>query len=1244
MAKQIRANELFEKEDIFEGIRKSAEKTMVTLEKVDVEFKQLGKTLKESIGKASFGGSKELKEFLQLVDKANNLQTQTIKLEKEKTIAEQQNEKLKREKIKTQSVENRETERLNKQKQKAIKLAKDESSAYKKLVKATRDLKNQSKELGSQMLLLEQSGKKNTAQYRKLSDQYKKVTKSAQQGDVALKKLDKSVGDNFRNVGNYTGALNKLRGGLASLGLAFGASQIARNIGGIIVGFDQAQADLGAISGKTKDELAGLTDQARKLGKISQFSATQITEMQIELAKLGFTTQQITASTGAISNFAAATGADIPSAAKLAGSALRGFGLEADEMERVVSVLGVSTTKSALSFESLNTGLSTIAPVANAFGFSIEDATALLGQLANAGFDASSAATATRNILLNLADSGGDLAKQLGRPIKSADDLADGLKELQEKGIDLATALELTDKRSVAAFETFLKGSDTLVSFRDSITDVNDELQDMADKRLESIQGQLTLLSSAWSEFVLNTAEAIGTSERFKTVIKFLTKNLDQIMNVLGKVIRAFLLYKTTMIALKGVQFLFNGGLKTTLINMSKQIPMTRAYRLEQIKLARATKESGKATKGLGKSLGAVPWMIIIGLVIELVSLYLEWGTATGRLAKQQERLNIASEQGKKIEQDKIDASKTILEQKAKALNLAKREEKIGKSEAEQDKIEIERLDKLNELYTEYVDKLTLSKRARQKALINLDFELSKVDTRIKIGNKTNGQAVKTISALNVKREKETSAIKTINSELKNAKDILAEYTIQQKEATTIDPITEDDKPKKQKEFNTQLKQTNDYLSRQLELIQQLTRIRQDRELMTRQEGIESEFDMQLETLGKTGEFDATKLNEMINAKTELEQEYIDQRTIYELDALQKKYIDIEKKERNALANQRTKLLSQKDISESAKLKIEADYIIKSDELVVEQKERQDDRAREEVIIVEKSENEKLEIRKNGFETLDEYNQEFLDKEKEYNEKIKELDAERIKKREESTREFVKATADYFIKKSNEKIAQIDKEIQASEKQYDTLKKLAEEGNIDAKESLAEQQKIIAEANRRKEQEQKRQQRIQLAESVYSTYSSKVEAGSKNPLAETIRDTALLQQFISSLPTFEDGTDNTGTNGRGIDGKGGFLSVLHPNERVVPKSLNEQIGGLTNEQLGQIAMEYNNGKIVNSNSQVGSALELSLLVNKLDNLTKVIQDKPETNIELGEITQGAMEIVKSTRKGNTYTYNRYKVK
>ena len=56
MAK-IRANELFEKEDIFEGIRQSAEKTMVTLDKIDAEFKKIGATLKD-ISPANFGGAR----------------------------------------------------------------------------------------------------------------------------------------------------------------------------------------------------------------------------------------------------------------------------------------------------------------------------------------------------------------------------------------------------------------------------------------------------------------------------------------------------------------------------------------------------------------------------------------------------------------------------------------------------------------------------------------------------------------------------------------------------------------------------------------------------------------------------------------------------------------------------------------------------------------------------------------------------------------------------------------------------------------------------------------------------------------------------------------------------------------------------------------------------------------------------------------------------------------------------------
>ena len=135
----------------------------------------------------------------------------------------------------------------------------------------------------------------------------------------------------------------------------------------------------------------------------------------------------------------------------------------------------------------------------------------------------------------------------------------------------------------------------------------------------------------------------------------------------------------------------------------------------------------------------------------------------------------------------------------------------------------------------------------------------------------------------------------------------------------------------------------------------------------------------------------------------------------------------------------------------------------------------------------------------------------------------------------------------------------------------------------------------------------------------------------------------MLTQFINSLPAFEKGTEDTGVNGRGVDGKGGFLSVLHPNERVVPKSLNEKIGAMTNEQLAQIAMSYQNGKLVRGDS-AGSSLDLALLVNKLDEVNTTIRNKPETSIELGEITQTIMEVVKTTKHGNTTTYNRFKTR
>lgn len=293
-----------------------------------------------------------------------------------------------------------------------------------------------------------------------------------------------------------------------------------------IIDFEAANSKLAAILGTTSNNMKDLSTDAQRLGAATKYTASEATNLQIELAKLGFTRKEILQSTEGILKFAQATGADLPEAAALAGAALRMFDAETRETERYVSAMAVATTKSALSFSYLQTAMPIVGPVAKAFNFQIEDTLALLGKLSDAGFDASMAATATRNILLNLADGSGKLAQALGGPVKTLPELVSGLQKLKERGVDLNTTLELTDKRSVATFNTFLTAADKIVPLREQITGVAGELNDMAETMGDNVQGAIAGLSSAWEAFMLSFYDSKGI---MKDVLDFFAKGLREV-------------------------------------------------------------------------------------------------------------------------------------------------------------------------------------------------------------------------------------------------------------------------------------------------------------------------------------------------------------------------------------------------------------------------------------------------------------------------------------------------------------------------------------------------------------------------------------------------------------------------------------------------------------------------------------------------------------------------------------------
>lgn len=291
---------------------------------------------------------------------------------------------------------------------------------------------------------------------------------------------------------------------------AAGVKKVFSDMININKDFEQSWANLSAVMGKTRDETNALATQAKQLGATTQYTAIQILDLQTNLARLGFTQQEILNSTKAVQALATATQADLGEAANLAGSALRGFGLDATEMDRVASVLAVSTTKSALSFEKLATAMPIVSPVAKQFGFTIEDTVTLLGKLSDAGMDASMAATATRNIFLRMANDSGKLAKAMGRPVHSVEEFGEALKDMKEKGMSLNDILQMVGVRGTAAFAVFADNADKLKGFKESITDCSGELDKMVSEQLNTLHGSALIMKSAWEGLMLTFSESNG--------------------------------------------------------------------------------------------------------------------------------------------------------------------------------------------------------------------------------------------------------------------------------------------------------------------------------------------------------------------------------------------------------------------------------------------------------------------------------------------------------------------------------------------------------------------------------------------------------------------------------------------------------------------------------------------------------------------------------------------------------------
>jgi TP901 family phage tail tape measure protein len=1318
MAKKISSSDLFDKEDIFEGIRLSAQKTIEDLKKIDSEFKRVAQTMRETLGKSKVNTTQGIQEFTKATQDANKAVENSIKIEKLKSQAEQQalkaeqeREKVAQQKAKTAREEAKEQERLNRLHQKTEKIARDEANAYKQLEKSTRELKNESKQLGAELLKLEKAGKRNTKEYRELEKQYKQTTKAAQQGDAQLKKLDKTVGDNQRNVGNYIGGVKSLAG---AFGMAFGVGTVANLFttgAEAMVEFDQAIADLQAITGASGQDLEYYREQANKLGIDVEGGASAVVEAYklIGSAKPELLTnaEALNSVTKSAITLAQAAGMSVPDAAKNLTDAMNQFGASAEDADKFINVLAAGSKFGAVEIPQVTEALLKFGAVAKTSGVSIEETGALIEALGERGLKGAEAGTALRNIMLKLSAPDA-LPKDA---IARLTELGINFDTLKDKSIPFTQRLEalkplLNDQ--AALVKTF--GTENAVAATNLIqlTDRTDELRqqmtgtntayEQAETRNATLGHAIMQLKNAFIALFTGADGGSDVMSGLAQTIQWVARNLNTIVKIVITATRMYVTFRAATAA----QTLANKVLGGSFATVAQKVGIMKA----------ALMGLNRGLKSLKTAIASNPFGLLITAATEI---YANWDSIAGLfgvVTDKQKKLTEAekasaqaqkeaAERAKNLKEEQESLNKQMNDEKSSFLFMIESLKKTNAGSKERSTLISEINSKYGTTLTNMNNELAFQKQlnvasaewlknqeakyklqANEKKFVALMEEEQKINeniAKIEEGRKKFTPQVTAVGATGIQRASQQQAIDKraaenkarLDAEIKKGKQRLAQIQVEKQSISTVaagqsvlavanDKVTKSNGAlsKSTVQVTTTFEELNKEQSRALELLQQLSEQRQTKQLEEQQRAIDYALTEEIKRIEAGGSAQVDALEKIVYQRFEMERQFSQEKLLYDIEQIQINY-ELQKKARQKrLDDEKADLekAAKKEITDKALLRkklneIDKNYQIRQAELnqqeidlyadvQLEKEVKKGEFAKRSVQISEIEGNEINRVNDAVFDAESKRIEKLGEKENETGEK----DLEALKKREEEKRAIVEQTAEIFTKQSEKRVEQIEKEMAKAQEQLDHYKELAASGNINAQQSLAQQQKIIDEANRKKEQELQRQQRIKLAESVYSTYSQKVESGSKNPLAETIRDTTLLQQFINSLPAFMEGTEDTGTNGRGVDGKGGFQAILHPNERVIPKHLNEQIGSISNVDLARIAQEYKNGKIVEGGKQTKSALEFALLVNELQELKSVIQNKPETNIELGQITNSVMEIVQSRKQGNSVTYNRFKVR
>ena len=281
---------------------------------------------------------------------------------------------------------------------------------------------------------------------------------------------------------------------------------------GIAGDFEETMSTVEALSQSNTREMAELSEQAKELGASTKFTAKEAGDAMGYMAMAGWDATDMLNGMDGVLQLAAASGEDLAMVSDIVTDSLSAFGLTAADTAHFSDVLAAAATNSNTNVSIMGETFKMSASVAGALGYSIEDVSVAMGLMANSGVKGSIAGTALRNTFNGLLEgvtltgaAFGEYEYSAVRADGTMKDFGSTIDELRgyfdqmTEAERVNNAITIAGQRGYNGLLAILNATDEdYASLSNSINNCTGAAQRMAAVKLDNMNGQLTLMNSAW--------------------------------------------------------------------------------------------------------------------------------------------------------------------------------------------------------------------------------------------------------------------------------------------------------------------------------------------------------------------------------------------------------------------------------------------------------------------------------------------------------------------------------------------------------------------------------------------------------------------------------------------------------------------------------------------------------------------------------------------------------------------------